>query len=72
MPMLEQNCIVAIENELTGKGFKLDEAPRTKDFIEIIVKNVLAEVKKGTVSTAVTGSSATGGPVTGTGTGSIS
>ncbi len=72
MPILEQNCIVAIENELTGKGFKLDEAPRTKDFIEIIVKNVLLEVKKGTVSTAVTGSSATGGPVTGTGTGSIS
>lgn len=72
MPMSEQACISTIESELTGKGFKLDEAPKTKEFIEIIVKNVLEEVKKGTVSTIVTGSSTSGGPVTGTGTGTIS
>lgn len=72
MPMNEQSCINAIESELSGKGFKLDEAPKTKEFISIIVKNILLEVKKGTVSTQVTGSSATGGPVTGAGTGTIS
>ena len=72
MPINENNCISQIQSELTGKGFNLNEAPKTKDFIETIVNNVLAEIKKGTVSTQVTGTSATGGPVTGTGTGTIS
>jgi hypothetical protein len=70
--MNEQSCISTIETELASKGFNLGNTEKTKEFISIIVKNVLLEVKKGTVSTAVTGTSATGGPVTGTGTGSIS
>ncbi len=72
MPMNESSCISAIENELTNKGFNLGNAEKTKEFISIIVKNVLLEVKKGTISTTVTGSSASGGPVTGAGTGTIS
>lgn len=71
MPMNEQSCISAIENELTSKGFNLGNAEKTKEFISIIVKNVLLEVKKGQVSTTVTGTSASGGPVTGVGTGNI-
>lgn len=71
MPMNESSCITTIENELTSKGFKLDEAPRTKEMISIIVNAVISEVRKGTVSTTVTGTSASGGPVTGTGTGAI-
>ncbi len=74
MPMNESSCISAIESELTGKGFKLDEAPRTKEFIEIIVTNVLAEVKKATVSVPAQGLVAptNGGPVTGSANGTIS
>ena len=72
MPIVEDVCISAIESELTSKGFNLIEAPKTKEMIAIIVKNVLLEVKKGTVNTTVTGSSASGGPVTGSGVGTIS
>ena len=72
MPMNEQSCISTIESELASKGFNLGNADKTKEFISVIVKNVLLEVKKGTVSTTVTGSSASGGPVTGAGTGTIS
>ena len=72
MPILEDVCIKAIESELIASGFNLVDAPKTKEFISIIVKNVLLEVKKGTINTTVTGTSASGGPVTGAGVGTIS
>lgn len=72
MPIIEEVCISAIERELKAEGFNLENAELTKKFVSIIVKNVLAEVKKGTVSTTVTGTSVSGGAVTGSGVGTIS
>ncbi len=64
-------CVNTIEAELKSEGFDLDNAPQTKKFINSIVNNILLEVKKGTVTTNVVGSSASGGAVKGTGTGNI-
>jgi len=72
MPIVEQACIAAIETELIDANFKLDKAPDTKKFIKILASNILKEVKKGTVNVTVTGASASGGPVSGTGIGTIS
>ena len=71
MPIVEDVCISAIESELTSKGFNLIEAPKTKELITIIVKNVLLEVKKGTVSVPALGLITSQGPVTGSATGTI-
>lgn len=72
MPMNEESCIASIEDELTSLGFNLSNAEKTKGFISTVVKNIIREVQKGTVNVTVTGSSASGGPVTGTGTGTVS
>ena len=71
MPIVEQNCINAIEGELKEEGFDLAKAPHTKKFISIIVKNVLAEVKKAEVSVPALGLNAPNGAVTGNAKGTI-
>jgi hypothetical protein len=72
--MNEQSVISAIESELQAQGFDLNKAPKAKEFVSIIVNNVLAEVRKGTINVPGTGLAAPsgGGPVTGSATGNIS
>ncbi len=64
-------AIQNVKSAMEEAGFNLEEAPLSVAFVEALVGAVLDEVKKGQVTTTVTGTSATGGPVTGTGTGSI-
>lgn len=71
MPIVNNVAVAAVTNKLKAKGFDLEKAPQTKDFVEVLVNAVLDEVKKATVTTTVTGASATGGPVSGAGTGTI-
>ena len=72
MAINENACINAIQSALNSSGFKLDEAPKTKEFISIIVSNILKEVKKGTVAVPAQGLSTSQGPVVGNATGTIS
>lgn len=72
MTISNTTAINNIKNTLQSNGFNLNKAPQTNILIETLVNAILDEVKKGTINTNVTGSSATGGSVTGTGTGTIS
>ncbi|MFL1781427.1 hypothetical protein ABSA28_01152 [Candidatus Hepatincolaceae symbiont of Richtersius coronifer] len=74
MPINEQSAISKIEAELREAGFSLGNAPKTKEFISIIVTNILSEVKKATVNVPGTGLMAPSGgdPVSGNGKGTIS
>ncbi|UQY80124.1 putative phage protein [Candidatus Hepatincola sp. Av] len=72
MTISNNTAIESIKNTLESNGFNLSNTPVTNVFIEAIVNAILNEVKKGTINTNVTGSSATGGPVTGAGIGTIS
>lgn len=65
--------ILAIFDEIEQSGKNEDSIAITKElFAQKLVVAISAYIKTGTVTTTVTGGSATGGPVTGTGTGTIS
>lgn len=71
MTISNATAINNVKTTLENEGFDLDNTEFTNDFIEAMVNAILDEVKKGTINTTVTGTSAMGGPVTGTGVGTI-
>lgn len=71
MPMSESVLGPKIAARISG-AFGCAPSQAVVDLWTGIAKDILDEVKAGDVTTAVTGSSASGGPVTGTGTGKVS
>lgn len=73
MPIPSDSVIIGlIEGRLNAGGFDLSEAPETREFIEVIIEEVMKAVKLATVSTVITGTFVPPSTaVTGTGTGGL-
>ncbi|MEM6734473.1 MAG: hypothetical protein AAF620_00245 [Bacteroidota bacterium] len=74
MPLVPAYLSTVIENLVLGYNATATQESKDqiKQFADDLAGAITDYIKTGTVITTVVGSSATGGPVTGTGTGSIS
>jgi len=72
MPITDVSLSARIVNEMTAQKGAPADPTKLKEMADAIAKAVVDEIKQGAVvTTTVTGSSASGGPVTGAGVGTI-
>ncbi len=72
MALVKQTLKTEIKNILNSLKTKTDQAQAIDEFADRLATAIDNYIKTATVNTTVTGTSASGGPVTGTGTGTLS
>ena len=72
MALVKQTLKTEIKSILNSLKNKTDQAQAIDEFADRLATAIDNYIKTATVNTTVTGSSASGGPVTGTGTGTLS
>jgi len=68
---LEAAILAALDKQAAKQGEGDDPAVSRKEMAADIAAAIYSFITSGTVTVTVTGTSATGGPVTGTGTGAV-
>lgn len=72
MPITKASLSTRIVSAMTAEKGTPADATKLKEFADAVAEAVVAEItQNGVITTVVTGSSASGGPVTGSGTGTI-
>jgi len=72
MALVKQTLKTEIKNILNGLKDKTDQAQAIDEFADKLATAIDNYIKTAEVNTTITGTSATGGAVTGTGTGTLS
>ena len=72
MALVKQTLKTEIKSILNSLKTETDQAQAIDEFADRLATAIDNYIKTATVNTTVTGSSATGGPVTGTGIGTLS